>query len=594
MVVGKSKSFLDDSDNQQNILYQTLQHVGCILSCLNNLDQTSNEKELAEELPALLEAIGEFTGAERVSIFDFHKANPQVVSSKFEWCAEGVQSLLGTDQLPVAQMEYFHSVLRKGEVVTINNLDDIKDQHPGMYEIFSLRGNHSLIEFPIFAGDKLGGYVCVENPRIEDFVLDPEKILLSMGGHLGKLRSNMRVVAELEEERKNLEIAKLEAEYANAAKSEFLRRMSHDVRTPINGIRGMIEIAGLCKDDPAKQAECRKKIWDASGYLLSLVSSVLDMSKLESGKVALENKPFDLWDLFKEMLSVSQMQASEKSISFEADMDAMNVEHWDVFGSPVHIKQMLINVTTNAIKYGRENGHVRVHCKEESFDGVYATYHFVCIDDGIGMSEEFLDQAFETFTQENRDDARTIYAGTGLGLSITKKFAESMGGSIKLDSKEGEGTKVDITIPLRVDLKPKVSFRKHPPASIEGMNILLVEDNALNLEIAQFMLEHGGAQVTCAENGKKAVEIFEQSEEGSFDVILMDIMMPVMNGLDATRKIRSLDRADAQSVAIVAMTANAFTDDFKRSEEAGMNDHLIKPLDEKSLVKALSRFRSSH
>lgn len=367
-----------------------------------------------------------------------------------------------------------------------------------------------------------------------------------------------------------------EAQNANTAKTEFLRRMSHDIRTPINGIRSMVEIADSALDDLERQAECRRKIWDASGFLLELVNSVLDMNKLESGEVELESKPFDLFHLVRGVAIVVDAQARAAGIQVTVDTDG--VEHRYVVGSPVHVRQMIENIAGNAAKYNRRGGRIDLALREPAFDGERATYVFTCSDTGIGMSEEFQCRAFDPFAQET-SEARTEYKGTGLGLSICREIAEQMGAGIELSSKKGEGSTFTVAFVLAVD-EAGAPVQEAPAAGeggIEGLRALLVEDNDLNMEIARFMLEREGVIVDEAENGQVAVAKFLSSRPGTYDVVLMDIMMPEMDGLEATRRIRALERADANSVKIYAMTANAFADDVARCREAGMDDHLAKP-----------------
>lgn len=377
-----------------------------------------------------------------------------------------------------------------------------------------------------------------------------------------------------------------EAKRANAAKTDFLRRMSHDIRTPINGIRGMANIGRENMQNTERLEECFDKIMGASDFLLDLVNSVLDMSKLETGDVELEAKPFDLRKLLDESCNVIAVQAANRNIEFRRI--APEGMHWHLIGSPLHVRQVLQNIISNAVKYNRENGMVEVSCREIASEAGKATYRFVCRDTGIGMSEEFQKHAFDTFAQEH-ESARTSYAGTGLGLPIAKKLVEHMGGSISFESAEGKGTVFTIVLQFKIDPADH-RVRKEPhktELSLKGLRILLVEDNALNMEISEYMLEEKGAQVTQAHDGREAVDCFAASAPGEYDVILMDIMMPVMDGLEATRQIRALDRTDAATIPILAMSANAFSDDIARSRAAGMNAHLSKPLDFDAVCEAI-------
>ena len=378
------------------------------------------------------------------------------------------------------------------------------------------------------------------------------------------------------------------AEAANEAKTEFLQRMSHDIRTPINGICGMINVADHYADNMEKQTECRAKIKKTSHLLLELINEVLDMSKLESDEVVLEDIPFNLNSIFEEILGVIEHMATEQNIRII--WEEKEVTHWNLIGSPVHVKRILMNILSNAVKYNKENGYVYISCREiPSKQTAMTTLEFVCRDTGIGMAEAFQKRIFEPFAQEHAG-SRTKFAGTGLGMPITKKLVEKMGGTISFESKEGTGTTFVIRIPFQIDadMKDRTETEEKTEASIQGLHVLLAEDNELNMEIAEFVLQNEGAVVTKAWNGQKAVDIFRKSSPGEFDVILMDIMMPVMNGYEAAKMIRSLDREDAKVIPIIAMTANAFTEDKMRAKEAGMDEHIAKPVDGKLLVKVIN------
>ena len=378
------------------------------------------------------------------------------------------------------------------------------------------------------------------------------------------------------------------AEAANEAKTEFLQRMSHDIRTPINGICGMIDVADHYAEDMKKQTECRAKIKEASHLLLELINEVLDMSKLESDEVILEEIPFNLNSISEEILGVIEQMATEQNIRIL--WEEKEVTHWNLIGSPVHVKRVLMNILSNAVKYNKENGYVYISCREiPSEQTAMTTLEFVCRDTGIGMTEAFQKRIFEPFAQEHAG-SRTKFAGTGLGMPITKKLVEKMGGTISFESKEGTGTTFVIRMPFRIDTdrKDRTETEEKMETSIQGLHVLLTEDNELNMEIAEFVLQNEGTVVTKAWNGQEAVDIFRKSSPGEFDVILMDIMMPVMNGYEAAKMIRSLDREDAKVIPIIAMTANAFIEDRMRAKEAGMDEHIAKPVDRKLLVKVIN------
>ena len=382
-------------------------------------------------------------------------------------------------------------------------------------------------------------------------------------------------------------IAAKKAEAANEAKTEFLQRMSHDIRTPINGICGMVNMAEHYADDMEKQTECRTKIKEASNLLLELVNEVLDMSKLESGEIVLEEIPFNLRKISREVFVVIEQMAAEQNIRIT--WEKKEIIHRDFIGSPGYVKRVMMNILSNAVKYNRENGHIYISCVEiPSEQPEMATMEFVCRDTGIGMTEDFQKCVFEPFAQEHTG-SRTTFAGTGLGMSIAKNLIEKMGGTITCESEEGAGTTFVIRVPFRIDTDrdSKAESGEKAEASIRGLHILLAEDNELNMDIAEFLLQNEGAEVTKAWNGQEAVALFRESESGEFDVILMDIMMPVMNGYEATKMIRSLDREDAKKIPIIAMTANAFTEDRIRAKETGMDEHVAKPVDVGLLIKVI-------
>ncbi|MFR4971236.1 MAG: hybrid sensor histidine kinase/response regulator [Lachnospiraceae bacterium] len=385
-------------------------------------------------------------------------------------------------------------------------------------------------------------------------------------------------------------IAAKKAEAANRAKTEFLQRMSHDIRTPINGIRGMVNMADHYADDMEKQKEYRTKVKEASNLLLELVNDVLDMSKLESGEIVLEEIPFNLSSISREVFVVIEQMAAEQNIRIV--WEKKEIIHRDFIGSPGYVKRVMMNILSNAVKYNRENGHVYISCMEIPSEQPEMTImEFVCRDTGIGMADEFQKHIFEPFAQEHAG-SRTKFAGTGLGMPITKKLVEKMGGTITFESKKGIGTTFVIRIPFKIDLdadKREEQTDVSAEKSIKGLHILLTEDNELNMEIAEFMLQNEGADVEKAWNGQEAVELFKKSEPGEFDVILMDIMMPVMNGYEAAKMIRSLEREDAKKVPIIAMTANAFTEDRIRAKEAEMDEHVAKPVDVELLIKVIRK-----
>lgn len=377
------------------------------------------------------------------------------------------------------------------------------------------------------------------------------------------------------------------AKMANLAKSEFLRRISHDIRTPINGIQGFINLAAKHPDDFEMQAHCRDGASLALHTLLEMVNNVLDMSKLETNDITLEEKPFDLTELLKEINTIIQPQAQAREIH------GVNVRHGGVpiphvIGSPRHLSQILLNLETNAVKYGRPGGYINFYTRMVSSDEQTVTYEFICADNGVGMSEEFQEHLFEPFTQET-DGARTRYEGTGLGLAIVKKLVDAMHGTVTCESKKNVGTTFRVQLTFLIDQEYQMEQSESDETILQGKHVLLVEDNELNMEIAEYMFLDRGAEVTKAWDGQEAVEKFAESENGYYDVIFMDIMMPKMNGLEAARAIRALERDDAKKIPMIAMSANAFSDDIQQSMDAGMDAHIAKPIDEKKILLACSK-----
>ena len=444
-------------------------------------------------------------------------------------------------------------------------------------------------------------YIYVYLPECTVFEIVPRNILYALAMYITlliiiqliKQSSERKYLVEQNKREKEykeklMESAK-KAEQANTAKTEFLQRMSHDIRTPINGIRGMIELADYYSDDLQKQEECRKKIWDASGLLLELINEVLDMGKLESGEILLEEREFNLKKLLGDIVNVVEKQSKEHQL--EIVQCDYQIEHWNLIGSPIHIKRMLMNILSNAVKYNRYNGKIILDCREVSCIGNVALIEFICKDTGIGMSKEFQEHIFEPFAQEF-NSARSSFGGTGLGMPIAKSLVETMGGNIEFESEKNVGTTFRLKIPFKIDdcVHIEEPTEEEHNVSIEGVRVLVAEDNDLNMEITEFVLSSVGAVVIKASNGQEAIEIFEKSEVGEIDIILMDVMMPGVDGLAATRIIRSMSREDAKTIPIIAMTANAFSEDRLRAVEAGMNEHLAKPLESTVIIKTIAKY----
>ena len=404
-------------------------------------------------------------------------------------------------------------------------------------------------------------------------------------------RAQQQYAESLREKNEQLSRAVEQADRANAAKTSFLSRMTHDIRTPLNGIIGLLEIDAAHPDDTALVNANREKMRVAANHLLALINDILQMSKLESGEVTLAHELVDLDRLTADILTIVGDKAAESGVTMEYDTGIDPVPVRWVYGSPVHLRQIFLNIYSNCIKYNHVGGKVTSRVESLGIENFTVTYRWTITDTGIGMSPEFLQHIFDPFTQE-RSDARSVRQGTGLGMTIVKGLIEKMSGTIEIESREGAGSTFIITLPFEIAEKPPQMPEQgaQPEESIAGLHLLLAEDNALNAEIAKMLLEDAGAQVTVVSDGKQAVEALEGSRPGTFDGVLMDMMMPVMDGITATRAIRALPRSDLANIPILAMTANAFAEDAQRCLDAGMDAHLAKPLELQKVIRTIARF----
>lgn len=384
------------------------------------------------------------------------------------------------------------------------------------------------------------------------------------------------------------------ADAANAAKTAFLTRMSHDIRTPLNGILGLIEIEELKEGDIQVARESRAKARVAANHLLSLINDILEMGKIEDRKLTLEHVPFNLKELCDGTLVLCKLRASDNCITMQ-DNSLPYATGPYMIGSPTHIRQIMINLLDNSIKYNKRGGSVTFSSKTKPLDNGRVLFCFSVSDTGIGMAPEFLKHIYEPFAQEG-DDARSKFQGTGMGMPIVKSLIELMGGTIEISSEVGVGSTFNVQIPLDIDKNPQAranTVERALDCSLANMNVLLAEDNELNAEIAQALLESEGVVVTRAANGNEAVDLYLSHPAGSFDAILMDIMMPGMDGYEATRAIRLSEKVDAADIPIIALTANAFAEDAQAAHAAGMNAHLSKPIDFNKLKNILARIKKN-
>ena len=419
------------------------------------------------------------------------------------------------------------------------------------------------------------------------FILGIIIVLCITAGYWEVDRRQEKYIRTLLEYQEKLQQSNEETKRANQAKSEFLSHMSHDIRTPINGIMGMVEIIKKNLDDPERIKDCLEKIDKASHHLLSLINDVLDMSKIGSGKVHLEEIPVDLDEEMEKIHAIADVQAKKQEIRFSIE----EVVHRQFLGSPAHLRRILLNLISNALRYNKKGGKICLAIREVEYDGSHIGLEFKVQDTGIGMSREFVEKSlFKPFTQED-DRVRTEYRGTGLGMSIVYELVKQMNGTIDVNSKPGEGTTFTVKLAFKtVDSAWKKKEIQGENRNITGMNILAAEDNQLNMEILQFLLEEAGAKVTAVSDGKQAVEYFADAASGTYDVILMDIMMPVMDGLEASKKIRELPEGKGKDIPIIAMTANAFVEDKEKTKEAGMNAHLTKPVNREEIIRVLAAY----
>ncbi|MDD6489363.1 MAG: ATP-binding protein [Clostridia bacterium] len=404
--------------------------------------------------------------------------------------------------------------------------------------------------------------------------------------------SNVTVQVEKEQmQNQKLKDALEDARKANAAKSVFLSQMSHDIRTPLNGIIGLLNLDSNHPDDLKLLNENREKAKVAANHLLSLVNDVLELSKLDDQNIEFVNEVFNVAELTSDVMTISQMRAIEYGITLNCDTEKAGDSALCVYGSPLHVRQILLNIFSNAIKYNKSGGSVNAKIEMTEKDDCTVTYRYTISDTGIGMSEEFIKHIFEPFTQEHTD-ARSTFKGTGLGMAIVKRLVDKMNGTIEISSQKGVGSTFIVTLPFEIS-KEKAESKpdeKLTHINISGIKVLLVDDVELNLEIAQMLLEDEGVVITTASDGQQALNVFANSPEGTYNAILMDVMMPVMNGLEATRAIRALNRPDAKTIPIIAMTANAFAEDARSCIEAGMNEHLSKPLNMQILISTLAKY----
>ena len=561
-----------------------------IFAVLAHMNQAASEQELNDRILQLLEEIGAYTQAERVYIFDW-AASGHEYKNAFEWCAEDtcVHSKRMEKTIDVQDMPYWQRRFAQGESILILDLEEAEAQMPFECDYLRRHGIHTEIAVPIVSHNQLNGFLGLDNPKAP-YLDMAAKLMQDVGIHISYIRETQRYIQKEREQMKLMAQALEAAQKANVAKSEFLARMSHDIRTPLNDIIGIIDMNDRCSDDIELMKKNRERARTAANYLMSLLNDVLEMSKLEEGSIVLEKEEMDVTEAIREILDLLRVRGQEKKIRFEFESDPKDMQR-SIYGSTVYVKRIFLNLLTNAIQYNRYEGTVRFSMRIVKETSNQVTYEFVIADSGIGMDAAFIEHMFEPFVQESKE-VRSNYMGTGLGLSITKNLLDLMGGSIYVESEKNVGSRFIVTIPFeKVAKEDSTDFPTENLADVRGMQILLAEDNDLNRDIVKFILEDAGAHVREVIDGQQVVDAFLDAPEHTYDMILMDVMMPNIDGLEATRIIRGQNRADAKTVGIVALTANVFTEDIRRTKAAGMNEHLIKPLNSEKMLQTVARYR---
>ncbi len=567
----------------------------------------SRSEDIPTAIQGMLAAIGGFVNAERAYIFEDKGTH---YSNSFEWCASGIHPEKDNLQdVDLHTVSAWTDVLIHGDCIIISEVESIKESHPAIYDILKPQNISNVVEAPIMVDNHLLGFLGVDNSPVKTSqrVAETLQILgtfiaITLKNQEGRLESLEQANTALSESNAALRVAYESANQANAAKTNFLSKMSHDIRTPMNGIMGMTTIAIAHIDDKERVLDCLGKISSSSRHLLALINDVLDMSQIESGKTTLAKEEFNLSNLIDTSLDMIRPQIAERN--HHLNIRSMNITHSHVIGDSLRIRQVFLNILGNAVKYTPDGGILSISISEKNSEKKgYGCYEFIFEDNGIGMSEEFLARIFQPFERE-KDEHATNVQGTGLGMAITKNIIEMMHGDIKVESNPGEGTRFIITIFLELQdlnnvptpigessfVRPQDQLADLAKADYSDKRVLIVDDNELNLEIASEILGTSGIQIETAENGKLAVDMVADHPDGYYNIIFMDIRMPIMNGYEAASAIRALDRSYTRNLPIIGLSANAFAEDVAMSRNAGMNAHISKPLDIDQLAKTLENW----
>ena len=492
-------------------------------------------------------------------------------TGKVEYISPNVQRILGIS--PEAVQEDFHVLCSAEGDNCRSPLDDLMQMEQGTQQEWDREFIHQETGEPHYI--HVTGFI--------NEVQGAKKCIVDLSDRTGEHQTTLAVEAALEV-----------AEKASQAKTDFLSNMSHDIRTPMNAIVGLTTLMENELDQPEKLAEHLHKLESSGQLLLGIINNILDMSRIESGKTTLSVEPMHLSQQLDQLSTMIRAQASEKAQTFTV---STHLRHENLLADPTRLNQVLMNILSNAVKYTPRGGHIRFEVEELPRNEHYAKYRFVVQDDGIGMSEAYQKTLFDPFTREERSGTNKVQ-GTGLGMAITKNIVDLMGGSISVESATGKGTRFEVVLEFPIDTEadavPKAQALPEEPEDVSplcGMNFLCAEDNAINAEILELLLESKGAHCKIYPNGQELVDAFVRVKPGEYDMILMDVQMPVMDGLEAARRIRSSENPLGRVIPILAMTANAFLEDMQKSKEAGMDEHLSKPVDIDALEQTVKRFR---
>lgn len=565
----------------------------------------------SEDIPAtiqkMLEATGSFVNAERAYVFE-NKGT--CYSNTYEWCAPGIRSEKeGLLEIDTPILIPWTDILISGKCVIISDVEDIREEFPLIYGILKAQNITRVVEAPIIVDNHLIGFLGVDNIPVktsrriaETLQILGTFIALTLKDQAQRLKSLLEANTALTETNAALRLAFETASQANAAKTDFLSKMSHDIRTPMNAIMGMTSIAIAHIDEKERVLDCLSKVASSSRHLLALINDVLDMSQIENGKTALAKEEFNLSNLIDTSLDMIRPQVEERN--HHLNIPVLNIRHAHVIGDSLRIRQVFLNILGNAVKYTPDGGILSLSISEKpTAMANMGCYEFIFEDNGIGMSEEFLSRLFQPFERE-LDQRAAGTQGTGLGMAITKNIIEMMNGTIQVESKPGEGSRFTVTIYLELQdidnvptpingnnlSRPEDQLKDIAQADYSDKRILLVDDNELNLEIATEILGMSGIQIETAGNGRLAVDMVQNHPDGYYDMVFMDIRMPVMNGCEAAAAIRAINSSYAKQLPIIGLSANAFTEDVVESKEAGMNEHISKPLDIEKLTATLTKY----